>query len=175
MAQVRKSVVKEVTVKELMVGDKLLVNVLGYKDHVLFNQGAILNPKDISFIKEKLGAKAPTLSDEQIVTEKRATVDIKDRDGKILVKARDQIKEDAIQPLLEEGFRSTPIIGGSAVVFSRPQKWPEDAPWHIDAINPRIKVETMVTINDEIQEEPEVEERAKPKKKAAVGAGKAGT
>ena len=155
MAQVRKSVIKDVKVSELKVGDRLEVNILGYKERVLLTRGMVLDHRHIRFLEKKLKEKEPVLDPINIVNEKKAISAIKDDSGKVLVKSGELIKEAKIEPLLKKGFKRTPIPGGAAVMFTRDQKWPSDVPWDISKINPSVKVETMVTVNDDIQEVPE--------------------
>lgn len=155
MAQVRKSIVKEVEVKELQIGDTMLADMIGYKDHILFHRGQVLNARDIRWINKKLKEGKPQLSAERIMTERKANVDIKTKSGRVLVKTNEKITEDALKPLLKEGFTSTPLFGSPVVMFSRPVEWGKDRDYHITDFNPTVKIETMVTINADIQEVPE--------------------
>lgn len=167
MAVVTKSLVKVVAVKDLKPGDRLLVDIIGYKDRVIYQLGKVLNGRDISWLREKLKEAKPRIPSEKYKTGKRAQGPIRTKDGTVLVKTNGEITEEALTPLLKEGFERTEELEGGVIMFTRKQDWPDDRPWRIDQFNPAIKVETMVTVNDEVQETPSEGPAPKPATTAA--------
>lgn len=153
---VTKTVVKSKAVAELMVGDRLMQDIMGYKNRVIYNQGKTLSARDIAWFREKLKENPPKLASERYQTGKRAIIGIKNAAGQVLVKPGDPITAEAMAPLLKEGFTVQDGLEGGIKVFVRPQVWPADRPYRIDQMNQLVRVETIVTINDEVQSEPEV-------------------
>jgi hypothetical protein len=154
---IQKSVVRSVTVAELKQGDRLLQDVIGYKENPIMFQGKVMNNRDIAWLKQKLKQPKPKLASERYQTKRKAASAIKDKNGAVLVKAGAPITEEALAPLLKEGFILTDGMDSSVKVFVREQIWPDNRPWRVDQFNPSVRIETVVTINDDIQSEPERE------------------
>ena len=149
MALIQKSVVREVPVAELKVGDRLLMDLMGYKDRVVMQQGKTLNNRDIAWIREKMKEVPPRLATERYQTKRKAIANIRTRDGRALVKPGDPVTEEALAPLLQEGFQRIPAPESGVVWFMREQKWPENVPYRIDQFNPTVRIETLAHVNDE--------------------------
>lgn len=152
---VQKAVIKNVQVAELNPGDRILQDVVGYKSHIMFFQGRVLNNRDIAWLREKLKEAKPKLASERYQTKRKSPGAIRDKDGNVLVKAGVPITDEALAPLLKQGFTRVDGMESGVVIYTREATWPDDRPWRIDQFNPAVKVETTVTINDEIQETPE--------------------
>src|SRR3990167_985322 len=126
---ISKSVVKSATIAELKQGDRLLQDIIGYKDNPIMFQGKVLNGRDIAWLKQKLKQPKPRLSSERYQTKRKAAAAIKDKNGAVLVKAGGQITEEALAPLLKEGFALTDGMDATVKVFAREQIWPDNRPW----------------------------------------------
>jgi len=173
---VQKSVVKAVHVSELKAGDRLLVDIAGYKDRIIFNQGKVLNNRDVAWLREKIKEPKPKLASERYQTKRKAIAAIRDKAGNVLVKAGDAVTEEALAPLLKEGFTALEgmnagVMDAGVKVFTRQQMWPDERPWRIDQFNHAVRIETVVTVNDAIQDMPEDQTAGDKKIGVAVGAG----
>jgi len=135
-------------VQELILGDKVLTGIVGYKGRTLFPAGHTLSVSDIEFVKKQLAQTKPTMADEMYVMESLAKCDIKDSSGKIVVAYGKEITEDAVAPLMGDGYRIQNLPGGKRML-TREQKWDDNIKWFIADINPQVQVETILLVDDE--------------------------
>jgi len=144
-----KAVIKYKKVEELILGDKVLTGIMGYKGRTLFPAGHILSVTDINFLKKQLDQKVPKLADEMYEIDALARCDIKDKSGTVIIERGKKLEEDKLQPLLDSGYRVQAIPGGKKML-TRGQEWPKDVKWYITDINPQVQVETteLVTVDD---------------------------
>ena len=170
---VTRAVVKDVGIAELKVGDMLLQDIIGYKDHILMFQGKRLTNRDIIWLRKKLQEKAPRLAGERYRTGIKAPGKIEDKNGAVLVKAGETITVEKLAPLLEQGFKMLPAADGSeSSTFYQEFAW-NGKPYRIDEFNPAVRVETLTLVDPEGKPvadakiaEPEAEKSEIKKKKA---------
>lgn len=141
------AVVKIVEVKDIIVGDKLLVDVVGYKGNILINRGTTISTRETAWLKKKLSEKAPTLPSIKYRTETKAFGDIKDAAGNVLVKRGEKITEEALAPLLKEGFSMVDLMDAGSRMCHKAQKFTEKS--NIADYNPGVQIERIEVVNDE--------------------------
>ena len=139
--------VKVVEVKELIVGDKLLVDLLGYKGKVLIHRGMTLSAREVGWIAKKLAENPPTRPSIKYRTETKAFGDIRTKTGTLLVKRNEVITEAALAPLLKEGFAVVDLMEAGSKMFHKSQPWTEKS--NIAEFNLGIQVERVELVNDE--------------------------
>lgn len=143
------AVVIQKTVSEIGVGDKLLTDIVGYKGKTLMHRGQTISAREKNWLEKKLKESKPVISSQKYLTNKKAVGNILDKKGNILVSAGKVITEEALKPLLKEGFTIQESFESDHKMFFRPGAWPEDAKYHIDQFNPIVTVETLSLINDD--------------------------
>ena len=158
------AVVKAVEVDALMLGDKLLTDVIGYKGKTLIARGATISARELTWIRKKLQEGKPRLASQKYRTTTKALGDICDSKGKVLVPRGKEITEAALAPLLskEEGFHVQEIFEANMKMFYKKAEW--QGPYHIKDFNPIIQVERVELVNDDGS-------AAGSSKKEKVGAG----
>lgn len=139
--------VKTVKIEDLSIGDKLLQDIVGYKDRVLINRKTVLGPRDIKWLKKKLAETAPKMPSQKYVTSRKAISHIKDSKGNTLVKSGQVITEAALAPLLKEGFTTAETPDNEGILFYKKSEWPKGTPFNISEFNPTVKVETTEQVN----------------------------
>jgi hypothetical protein len=139
--------VKIVEVKDIIVGDKLLVDLVGYKGNILINRGTTISTRETTWLKKKLAESTPKLPSIKYRTETRAYGDICDAAGKVLVKRGEKITEEAIAPLLKEGFTLVDLMDAGSRMCHKAQKWTEKS--NIAEFNPAVQIERIEVINDD--------------------------
>jgi len=138
------------SVKDIILGDKLLTEIKGYRGDVLIPAGHTITVHDLNWIKKRLTMTIPKLPSEMYIVDDKAKGNIKNKAGETIIKAGRKATEEELAVLAEEGFRRQDIPGGKAM-YTREQKWPEDKPWYLADINPEVKVETTVLVDDETE------------------------
>ncbi len=141
------AVIKVVEVKDLIVGDKLLVDLVGYKGNVLINRGTTISARETIWLKKKLAENAPKLPSMKYRTETKAFGDIVSANGTVLLKRGGKITEEALAPLLKEGFAVVDLMESGSKMFHKPQKWTEKS--NIAEFNPAVQVERVELVNDD--------------------------
>ncbi len=141
------SAVKHVEVKDLAVGDKLLVDLVGYKGNVLINRGTTLSSREIVWLKKKLAEPAPVKPSVKYRTETKAFGDIKDASGKTLVKRGEVITEAALAPLLKQGFAVVDLMEAGQKMFHKAQPWTGKS--NVAEFNPLVQIERIEVVNDD--------------------------
>ncbi len=148
------AVVKIVEVKDIIVGDKLLVDLVGYKGNVLINRGTTISSRETIWLKKKLAESAPKLPNIKYRTGIKAFGDIRDAAGKVLVKRGEKITEEALAPLLKDGFTMVDLMDAGSRMFHKAQKWTEKS--NIAEFNPAVQIERIEVINDDAPEKAHV-------------------
>lgn len=157
-----KAVVREVKIVDIRVGDKLLQDIIGHQDRPLIMQGQSIGNREILFLRSIRKHTKPKYSPERYPVGVKTPGAIHSQDGTVLVRAGQTVTEEALAPLIEEGFEVIEGEGDSKIYFRR-NEWPENKPWHIDQINPLVRVETTTYIDEAGKD------IAAPNKKLAVG------
>lgn len=142
------AVVEQKPVNELRVGDKVLTDVIGYKNKVLIYANTVLSVQHIEFIKKCMGRKAPKLASEKYLTGEKAKVAIRDGKGKVLVAPGKVITREALAPLLKEGFAENETMAPDEILFARKQEF-KGGETDILKLNPAVKIETTKLVEDE--------------------------
>jgi len=136
-------------VKDLIVGDKLLTDIIGYKGKVLIHRGTTISQREVLWLKKHLNtSQPPQLSSQFYVIGEKAKCTIKTAAGDILIMPGKEVKRENLAPLLKEGFIEVEIPGGRTM-FSKKEIWPEKDNWHINQFNPFVHVETTTLVNDD--------------------------
>lgn len=141
------AVVKAVEVKDLQVGDKLIVDIIGYQNKVLINRGTNISSREVLWIAKKLKENPPKNPTIKYRTLTKAMGDIKDAKGALLVKRNAIITEEALAPLLKEGFTAVEAFEAGSKMFYKKQDW--TAKSNIAEFNPLVQVERVEIVNDE--------------------------
>lgn len=156
-------------IKDIIVGDKLMTDIVGYKNKRLLNRGDILSYEHVDFLKKQIAKKKPIHPSIKFKVGLKSNIDIKDRGDNILVHRGAEITEEAIKPLLEEGYSIAEGFGDE-VVYQRPQKF--EGPWHIEHFNEKgVLVETDVMVDekgDDTTELPKLGSEGAPKGGAKI-------
>lgn len=133
-------------IKDIIVGDKLMIDIIGYKNKRLLNRGDILSFEHVEFLKKQLVKKKQIHPSIKFKVGLKSNIDIKDRGDNILVHRGAEITEEALKPLLEEGYTIAEGFSDE-IVYQRPQKF--EGAWHIEHFNPKgILVETDVMVDE---------------------------
>lgn len=147
--------IEDVKIAEIRIGDKLLTQIIGYKDRVIYNNGHVFTPKDIAWFAEKLAEEKPQLASERYLVGRKSPGDVMAKNKVVLVKRGEVVTEEALQPLLKEGFVKQNGFDNE-VMFVRPTDW-GNKPYRIDQFNPVVRVETLRLVGDDgkLAKEPE--------------------
>ncbi len=141
MAITTKQVVKDVTISDIRVGDKLLQDIVGVENRTLIMQGTFISPREVIFLRKQLSRTKPKRPPERYQVGLKTPGAIYDKNGACLVRAGVVVTEAALAPLLEEGFEQAPL-GEGGMLFYRKSEMPAGQPWHITDFNPAVRVET---------------------------------
>ena len=139
---------EHVPIAEIKVGDKLLSEIVGYKNRTLFHRGHVFSVHDMQFFKKKLAETKPKLASMRFKCGRKTPGDIKAANGNVLVPRGKMVTAEALAPLLKEGFTVVEDMDQQKI-FSKPQEWPKDVPFNIAEYNPTIVVETTLVDGEE--------------------------
>ena len=127
--------------------DKVLTDIVGYKNKVLIYANTALSVRHLDFIKKQLERVTPKLASEKYLTNTKAKGAIRDKAGKVLVKPGELITREALAPLLKEGFTEHETVEPDQTLFARKQEFKDE--FRIDKLNPSVRVETTALVDDE--------------------------
>jgi len=161
MATQTKPVVKNVKISDIAIGDKLRQDIIGYsatpgQSHILFYQGTMISHRELIFLREQINKKPPFVPPERYIIGVKTPGIIWTQDGRKLLNGGDVVTEEALAPLLEEGFEIVPTNDGGQM-FYRKNSWPDDSQyeWNIEKLNPLVMVETLTYVDDQGKEVPD--------------------
>lgn len=147
MSTIAKQVTKDVKVADIKVGDKLLQDITGVEDRTLIMQGTFISPREVLFLRRQLARTRPTRPPERYHLNQKTPGAIYNKAGECVVRAGQQVPEEAGARLVADGFTEVP--GGEAgTFFYRKNEFPKDQPWHINDFNPVVRVETTTYIDE---------------------------
>ena len=141
------AVIKVVEVKDLIVGDKLLCDLVGYKGNVLIHRGATISAREKNWLHKKLAENPPVLPSIKYRTGTKAFGDIRTVKGVLLVARGAKIEEAALAPLLKEGFTVVDLFEAGSKLYHKTQAWTEKS--NVAEFNPGVTVERVELVNDD--------------------------
>lgn len=142
----QKAVIQDIKIKDIRIGDRLKQDINGYSGVLLYT-GQVISHRELDFLRKQIVKTKPKYAPEHYTINAKAPGQIVDRAGNILVRGGQQITEEALKPLLSEGFQVIPGPEGTTMYW-RKGEWPDHLPWHIDQFNPLIRVETFTYLDD---------------------------
>jgi hypothetical protein len=153
MAMTQKAVVKDVKISDIKIGDKLCQDITGMKGRTLIYTGQVISHREMLFLRKQLGRTIPRYSAERYILGAKAIGSIFDKSQKRLVNPGQEITQEALSPLLKEGFTIVDTGESGQQMFYRKNEWGKDEPWHIEQFNPLVRVETMTFVDEETKKE----------------------
>ncbi|MBS3927782.1 MAG: hypothetical protein KGZ65_04240 [Sphingomonadales bacterium] len=141
------AVIKVVEVKDIIVGDKLLADLVGYKGNVLIHRGVTISAREVTWLKKKLAENAPVRPSIKYRTNVKAIGDIRTKAGVLLVARGTVVEEAVLAPLLKEGFAVVDLMESGSKMFHKSQPWTEKS--NVSEFNPAVQVERIELVNDD--------------------------
>lgn len=141
------AVIVAVEIKDITLGDKLVTDVMGYKGKTLIPRGTTISARELNWFKKKMAEAKPKLAAEKYITNTKAKGHIMSKDGKMLVERGKMITEDALSPLLKEGFTAVETMEAGQIMHYRKAEW--SGAFHICDFNPIVQVERQQLVNDD--------------------------
>ena len=141
------AVIKAVEIKEIRSFDKLLSDIIGREEKVLIPRGTTISARELKFLKDVLSHGKPQLASQKYRTKLKSIGNICKADGTVLVKRGQEVTEEALAPLLKEGFAVQETFEADQKMFYKKATF--EGPWHITDFNPLVQVERTELVNDD--------------------------